>query len=222
MLLALEGAEMEPSAAAEDTLRRALLLSRIRRLVPRRDAPPRRPRLSVTTPRVSAVAQGGKVFLRRPGGGTVEVRHGGRARITALDVDVRGRVATAGTDRVARVWTSQGRLAHEYAGHTAPLLDVRFSPDATRLATASIDGTARIWDADSEAVVATLFGHGNFVTSVVFSPDPQGSILATTSRDGTARLWNGLDGTPYVALAGQHRGSVLDAAFTSDGRRLLT
>jgi hypothetical protein len=67
------------------------------------------------------------------------------------------------------------------------VLSVAFSPDGGRLATASWDGTARVWDAASGRQLALLQGHTSRVDRVVFGPD--GARLATASADGTVRLW---------------------------------
>jgi WD40 repeat protein len=60
-----------------------------------------------------------------------------------------------------------------------------FSPDGSRLAIGSADGTIRLADTRSDQEVA-LPGHGNGVQDIAFSAD--GSMLATTSP-GVARIW---------------------------------
>ena len=72
-------------------------------------------------------------------------------------------------------------------GHTGSVRCVALSPDGSRLATASNDRTARLWDAASRKQLSVLRGHGDSLTSVAFSRD--GSRLATASDDGTARVW---------------------------------
>ena len=62
-----------------------------------------------------------------------------------------------------------------------------FSADGSRLATASQDGTVRIWDPTSGEQLLVLRGHGALVSSVAFSPD--GSRLASAGADGTVRVW---------------------------------
>ena len=71
----------------------------------------------------------------------------------------------------------------------------RSAPTAPRLATASADGTARLWDVRTGQPLLTLQGHTQGVYGVAFSPD--GTRLATASRDKTARLW---DARPIKAV----------------------
>jgi hypothetical protein len=71
-------------------------------------------------------------------------------------------------------------------GSTTAISIAAFSPDGTRLATASWDATARIWDAATGTQLLEVH-HASWVRSVAFSPD--GTRLATASRDGTARIW---------------------------------
>ena len=108
---------------------------------------------------------------------------------------------------------------HALTGHTGAVWGVAFSPDGTRLATTSDDGTARLWDSTTGESLLTLTGHTGRVRGVAFSPD--GTRLATTSDDDTARLWDSTTGESLLTLTG-HTGGVWGVAFSPDGTRLAT
>jgi len=63
---------------------------------------------------------------------------------------------------------------------------VQFSPDGTKLAAASRDGTVMVWDASTRALLHTLEDHSEEVTAVRFSPDS--TKLASASDDGNVVL----------------------------------
>ena len=82
------------------------------------------------------------------------------------------------------------------AGHTDTVTAVRFNAAGDRLATASLDGTVRVWDAEgSERFVYRE--HEDAVQDVSFHPD--GLRLASASFDGTVRIWS-IDGKPVAVL----------------------
>jgi WD40 repeat protein/energy-coupling factor transporter ATP-binding protein EcfA2 len=104
-------------------------------------------------------------------------------------------------------------------GHTSIVTSVAWSPDGKRLATASWDQTARVWDASSGQELLTLKGHTNPVTSVAWSPD--GKHIATASEDQTAKVWDASSGQELLTLNG-HTDTVDSVAWSPDGKRLAT
>src|SRR5262249_59310285 len=88
---------------------------------------------------------------------------------------------TSSWDGTAKIWDlSTGKELRTLVGHASTINTVVFSPDGTRLATASDDGTAKVWDADTAKLLLTLYGDSSSLNSVTFSPD--GAWLAVGSR----------------------------------------
>ena len=79
-----------------------------------------------------------------------------------------------------------------------------FSPDGSRIVTASDDKTARLWDAATGKELVRL-AHEAPSTAAAFSPD--GARVLTASEDKTARLWDAATGKELARLA--HEGSVI-------------
>ena len=110
--------------------------------------------------------------------------------------------------------TASGRVVTELPGHASQVFGV-FSPGGERVATGSLDETARLWTARDGALIAVLSGHEHFVYQPSFNVD--GSRLMTRSAD-TARLWDGETGALIADLRPYYRVAV----FSPDGARILT
>jgi hypothetical protein len=78
------------------------------------------------------------------------------------------------------------REEHTLLGHQDKVIAAEYSRDGKRLVTASLDKTARLWDAGTGQEVAVLRGHEGIVACARFSPDGRG--LATISADDAVRL----------------------------------
>ncbi|QDT24952.1 WD domain, G-beta repeat [Gimesia panareensis] len=68
------------------------------------------------------------------------------------------------------------------------VLWVAFSPNGHLIASASWDGTVKLWDVTTGKLQKTITEHKGGVVCCEFAPD--GNTLATGSEDKTLRLWN--------------------------------
>jgi WD40 repeat protein len=109
------------------------------------------------------------------------------------------------------------------AAHDNVIIGFAFSPDGTLLATAGLDGTAKVWQISPDGLspLMTLYGHKSEVNDVAFSSD--GTRLATASNDGSVRIW---DITPngaseWFTLAA-HSDRIRRFGLSADGKYLAT
>jgi geranylgeranyl transferase type-2 subunit beta len=89
--------------------------------------------------------------------------------------------------------------------------------DRGRLAVASSDSLARLFDVQSGRELETFKGHDDVVAAV----QVMGDVVATGSYDHTAALWDAAGGKLLHRLIG-HRGPVMAVAFSPDKCTLAT
>ena len=105
-------------------------------------------------------------------------------------------------------------------GHSGSIGFMIFLADGSRLASASEDGTIRLWDISGAGCCITTFeGHSSWVGSIAIPAD--GSRLASASGDTTIRLWDSSTGACIGILRG-HSGPVRTVIFSPDGQRLAS
>ena len=127
-------------------------------------------------------------------------------------------IAFGGFRGVVRVIDVDGREVRQLAGHGGAINDVDYSPDGRWIASASEDGTARIWRASDGALERVLRGGGGALRSARFSAD--GRRVVTAGTDGTVRISRTTGGRATVLYG--HQGAVVSARFDRGGARVIS
>ncbi len=117
------------------------------------------------------------------------------------------------------LFTLKGHTQSENSSENPSVNSIVFSPDGTKVVTASDDKTAKIWDVATGELLHTLKGHTGYVWSAAFSPN--GNYIVTASADGTVKIWDVANGTLIRTLEG-HTDWVISAAFSPDSSKLVT
>jgi WD40 repeat protein/class 3 adenylate cyclase len=127
-----------------------------------------------------------------------------------------GKAVAIGRDdgSVGFVSLTSGRTSIATGGHTADVVDIRFTPDGNELITVGNDNRVVVWNVASQSVAQTFLGHGGAVHGVA----TDGRTLYTSSLDGTVFVWDLAQtrslGRRFAASSGD---SLFDPAFPQRG-----
>ncbi len=126
----------------------------------------------------------------------------------------------AGRRGEVRVWRGVGQTLYRvWQAHSAIVASLAFSPDERLLASASVDGSLKLWDVESGVLLWSGW-HSSAIACLAFAPD--GQRLATRGGDdGIIWLWEVSSGTHLQTLIG-HSGSVHALAWSPDGKLLAS
>lgn len=116
-------------------------------------------------------------------------------------------------------WQSESYILKQQ-GHFDATNCLTYSPDGSRIVTASDDGKIKVWDVVSGFCLATFDEHTSSVTQVQFAK--RGQVLFSASLDGTVRAWDliryrnfrvftGIDRIQFNSLAVDPSGEVVCA-----------
>lgn len=101
-------------------------------------------------------------------------------------------LVSGGKDGHLRLWRTDSRFAplHAFPAHKEAIYSIAFSPDGTRLASASRDKTAKLWDSSSFDPIRRLDrnhgGHGYSVNALLWAAN---GTLLTGSDDKAVVAW---------------------------------
>ena len=136
-------------------------------------------------------------------------------------------VACLGLLPVSFLSAQEPKLRATLKGHTDAVVAVAFSPDSKTLASASYDGTLKLWDMTTGKERATLGEYKGCLGCVAFSPD--GKTLASGAIGSpvyfpdlkNVKLWDVATGKVRATLEG-NTFHVHSVAFSPDGKTLAS
>ena len=130
-------------------------------------------------------------------------------------------LAGGSDDGTIQVWDAgTGDRIYEFKEHIDSVQAVHFSHTRTKLASASLDGTAILWSLVGEGgKLHPPVQHDAPLYAIKFSPN--GNTFATGSADKLIQLWDTGTVTHKLTLAG-HKDLVANIDFSPDGSNLCT
>ena len=128
------------------------------------------------------------------------------------------RLASGSVDGMARIWDLATGEARTIKADARVVHWVSWDAGG-HIATAGGDGTIRVWPVDGGDPVV-LAGHGGPVNTATFNR--RGDRIVSTGLDGTVRVWDAAGGDTLVLLTRHQGADGAGAAFSPDGRYVVS
>ena len=110
-----------------------------------------------------------------------------------------GQFIVVGNDAGVLIWfrAADGERIRSIQAHKSPIVDIRWNPNARRMASIDVAGTLKIWDTATGMELVSLSSDGSKFNTMKWSTD--GKQIACTSDDGSIYFW----GSPDMGVAAE-------------------
>lgn len=166
-----------------------------------------------------------RVGLSQP----IKVYKGHTDEVNAVKWDPSGRLlASCSDDCTAKVWDMESDRTdplYDFTSHEQEIYTVKWSPTGpgsknptkkAMLATASFDGSVRLWNIEDGSCYRVFSRHRDSVYSVAFSPS--GDYLASGSLAGQLYIWKIAEGRHVKSYKG--KGDIFEVAWNKEETRV--
>lgn len=141
--------------------------------------------------------------------------------VLSLSFSPTGLLASGDGDGVVIIWdVKEKKKLSDLRIHEMAVYSLSWSPDGNRLAVASFDKTASLWDLSNpkKPKLIARMKHKDLVRSVAFSKD--GKYVLTGSRDMKILMWDGETGE-FIKVFAKRNSNAPKLVFSPDGKFLL-
>lgn len=159
----------------------------------------------------------------------IKIYKGHQDEVNGVKWDPSGKLlASCSDDCTAKVWdveSDRSTPLYDFQSHQQEIYTVKWSPTGpgskfpdkkAMLATASFDGSVRLWDVTDGSCFRVFNRHQDSVYSVAFSPS--GDFLASGSLAGQMYIWNIEEGRHIKSYKG--KGDIFEVAWNKEETRV--
>jgi WD domain, G-beta repeat len=141
-------------------------------------------------------------------------------RIWKLAFGPRGHELALARGRRVQIMSILTGMRMDFDGHTDDVTALSWSPDGGRVASASADGTVRVWECASGRQLLLYREHRSPVQAVAWSPD--GQLVASGGIDGMVCIWSPDESAGTRVCFSAHSGGVTVLDWSAAGEGLFS
>ncbi len=127
-------------------------------------------------------------------------------------------LASGCSDKTVRIWNVSSGTLLRTIQTSNDVISVAYSPDGRYVAAGDFGQLVTVYDANTGALVRTLYGHTGTIWGMKFSPD--GRYLASGDANGNIKIWSTSSWT--VEKTAFQSGWITHFAFSKDGQKVVS